>query len=259
MRCDDGVLCTTDFCSEERRACVNRPIDADGDGIAARACIDARGMPLGSDCNDGDPLVYVGALEVCDAAGRDEDCNPSTHGALDGDRDGFEDARCCNGTDCGMDCNDAVRGANPDATEVCNTIDDDCDGRIDEGVQITVYRDADGDGRGVLAMAMEACASTPGYAEFSDDCDDGDRMRSPLLPEVCDGVDNDCDGSPDPADTATSALWYFDADARWIWHPRSKRPCVRTSHGRVLLARHGLQRCGGFDQPCTGRALQRHR
>jgi hypothetical protein len=264
MRCDDGVLCTTDFCSEERRACVNRPIDADGDGIAARACIDARGMPLGSDCNDGDPLVYVGALEVCDAAGRDEDCNPSTHGALDGDRDGFEDARCCNGTDCGTDCNDAVRGANPDATEVCNAIDDDCDGRVDEGVKITVYRDADGDGRGVLAMAMEACASTPGYAAFSDDCDDGNRMRSPLLPEVCDGVDNDCDGTPDPADITTSALWYFDADGDGFGTPgASVLECAPPMGAYSLLATDcndaaasinpaQAERCNGIDDDCNG-------
>lgn len=266
MRCDDGIACTTDFCSEELRRCVQRPVDADGDGIAASTCVDARGMALGNDCNDADPLVYPDALEVCDPSGRDEDCNTTTHGALDGDRDGFEDARCCNGTACGMDCNDAVRAANPDATEVCNAIDDDCDGRIDEGVQITVYRDADGDGRGVLTMSMSACASTPGYATFSDDCDDGNRLRSPALPEVCDGIDNDCDGTPDPTDLTTSALWYRDSDSDGFGDASSfvlsctpptgtfsllstdcndSAPAIHPGQGEV---------CNGIDDDCNGAA-----
>jgi len=215
LDCDDGVACTADTCSEELRRCVNRPTDADSDGYPDLACVDGRGMPLGDDCDDRAAGVHPGAVELCDAPGVDEDCDPTTHGGRDGDADGFEDVACCNGTGpdaCGTDCNDAVRSANPDASEICNGIDDDCNGMIDEGTLITVYRDADGDGRGVAAMSMMACASTPGFSVHSDDCDDMTAARSPVLPEICDEIDNDCDGSPDPADATVTATWYLDGD-----------------------------------------------
>lgn len=267
IRCDDGIACTTDSCSEEMRGCVNRPVDADGDGSAAITCVDARGAALGTDCNDDDRTITPGALEVCDAAGRDEDCNPATHGGIDVDGDGFEDARCCNGTGagaCGTDCNDALQSANTAATETCNGIDDDCDGMIDEGVRITVYPDLDGDGRGVMAGSISACASTPGYALFGDDCDDADRMNSPVLPEVCDARDNDCDRVPDPTDITVSALWYRDEDGDGFGNPAvSILSCTPPAGAYVLLNTDcnddvaainpaQAERCNGLDDDCNG-------
>jgi hypothetical protein len=267
LRCDDGLACTTDFCSEELRRCVNRALDADGDGIAAASCLDARGVPLGADCDDASAGVYPGAPEVCDPAGVDEDCDPATHGGRDGDGDGFEDAACCNGSGpgaCGTDCNDAVRGAHPDATEVCNGIDDDCDGMIDEGVLVTVYRDADGDGRGDRATPMTACETTSGFSPTADDCDDTSSLRSPLLPEICDGVDNDCDGTADPADAPVVATWYADEDGDGFGgRARTETSCARPAGAWSLLgtdcddtsaSRHPAQaeRCNGVDDDCNG-------
>lgn len=263
LDCDDGVACTTDSCSEELRACSNRPVDADGDGVAAATCLDERGVPLGTDCDDTDALAFPGAMEICDAAQRDEDCNPSTHGGVDVDGDGFEDARCCNGDDCGADCNDAVRATNPDGTELCNQVDDDCDGNIDENfTPVTVYRDADGDGRGNPAMSMSACGPVSGYSTFGDDCDDTTVMRSPILPEVCDEVDNDCNDLVDDSPRITQ--WYEDADGDGFGTPlRFVLSCAPPA-GRYSLQNTDCndaaaavspsqaERCNGQDDDCNG-------
>ncbi|MBX7190794.1 MAG: choice-of-anchor D domain-containing protein [Sandaracinaceae bacterium] len=264
--CDDSIACTTDFCSEELRRCVNRPPDADGDGVYDVACLDARGMPFGGDCDDMNPAVLPGAAELCDAMHVDEDCDPSTLGGRDGDGDGFVDVACCNGTTCGDDCNDAVRGASPSGTEVCNGIDDDCDGNVDEEVQVLVYRDLDGDGRGDATSPLRACAVTPGYSVFDDDCDDTDANRSPLLFEACDGVDNDCDGTPDPADAPTITSWYEDSDGDGFGNPSVVvEACARPGDGYSLQgrdcddadpARHPRMRelCNAIDDDCNGLA-----
>jgi hypothetical protein len=266
IACDDDLACTTDFCSEELRRCVNRPVDADGDGAIAASCLDARGMPIGDDCNDDDPAIRPGSLELCDAMGVDEDCDPTTLGGRDGDGDGYVDRACCNGDACGDDCNDAVRGASPVGAEVCNGIDDDCDGRFDEGVQVIVYRDVDGDGRGDASRVDFACALSPGFSVHDDDCDDTDASRSPVLPEACDGVDNDCDGVADPEDAPTIASWFEDEDGDGFGNPVvSIDSCARPAGSYSLLGTdcddadadrnpRQAELCNGLDDDCNGAA-----
>lgn len=73
--CDDGNNCTIDSC-DPVAGCVHSPRDLDGDGFVDRTCTD-NGLPSGvpgTDCNDGDPLVYPGAVEDC-FDGRDNNCN----------------------------------------------------------------------------------------------------------------------------------------------------------------------------------------
>src|SRR5690349_5643425 len=84
--CDDGVVCTTDTCSEEMRRCLHLAPDGDSDGHGDVACEDTSGAPIGDDCDDGDSLAFPGATEVCDS--HDEDCNPDTIGFTDADGDG---------------------------------------------------------------------------------------------------------------------------------------------------------------------------
>ncbi|HJL18296.1 MAG TPA: MopE-related protein [Sandaracinaceae bacterium LLY-WYZ-13_1] len=125
--CDPGMAC-----DEERDECMVEECgddpDADGDGHESIAC-------GGDDCDDDDPDRYPGNAEVCDADGHDEDCRDDTFaGDDDGDTDGdgFVDAACCNGADCGDDCDGEDRATFPGARELCNGRDDDCDEAVDE-------------------------------------------------------------------------------------------------------------------------------
>ena len=96
-----------------------------------------------------------------------------------------------------------------DVPEICNGVDDDCDGAIDEGVMETFYEDLDGDGFGGEQEPIEACERPAGYVDNSGDCDDGEAEINPDAEEICnDGIDNDCDEAAegcDWGDTITSA------------------------------------------------------
>ena len=266
-RCDDGIACTRDFCSEERASCVSQVPDADGDGFGDASCTDAEGEPLGTDCDDGDANRFPGNLEVCDDAGHDEDCDPSTRGGLDADGDGFESAECCNplpggGTSCGDDCDDGRRQVNPSGTEVCDGIDDDCDGRVDEGVQVMTYADADRDGEGDPATAMMACAGVAGRVSNGTDCDDTRVDRRMGQPEICDGVDNDCDDRID--EMAGPVPWYRDADGDGFGTPMEVVESCTPVSGSSLLGTDcddtraainpaAAELCDGIDNDCSGR------
>ena len=205
--CVDGTVpCPASMaCDEVANACTGTCIDGDGDGAHASSC-------GGTDCDDTNPDVHPRATEVCDAANLDEDCDPTTIGAADLDGDMFIASRCCNGTNCGGDCDDAHAAIRPGATEACNLFDDDCDLAIDEGVQAPFYPDCDGDHDGAMGSTpMLACAmpvSAPsgcmagethaGWSSYGTDCADHNASRSRTQPEVPgDLVDNNCDGRTD--------------------------------------------------------------
>ncbi|MDQ3035914.1 MAG: putative metal-binding motif-containing protein, partial [Actinomycetota bacterium] len=255
-----------DVCSEERGACLHQIPDADGDGFGDAACVDAEGEPLGTDCDDADADRFPGNAELCDEGGHDEDCDLGSLGALDQDGDGEVSAECCNpasggGTSCGTDCNDSRRDVLPGGTEACNGIDDDCDGMIDEGVQVTTYADADRDGVGDPATAMTACAGVAGRVTATGDCDDARPDRRPGQPEFCDLVDNDCDGTVD--ESAQAVPWYRDADGDGFGDPTSSTLSCTPVSGASLLgtdcndaaaAIHpaAAELCDGLDNDCSG-------
>ena len=111
-------------------------------------------------------------------------------GGLDADGDGFtaEDG----------DCDDADPLVSPASDEICDGIDNNCDGVVDEGVTEIWYPDADGDGFGADAEPTEACSRPVGFVPGATDCNDADPGVFPGALEVCDGVDTDCDDIPDP-------------------------------------------------------------
>ena len=119
---------------------------------------------------------------------------------VDYDRDGFSSD---------VDCDDWDPVVNPDGDESCDGIDNNCDGQIDEGVNTQYFLDADNDGFGDGANSLTACEAPSGYITVENDCDDGNAQIHPGATEICDEIDNDCDGAID--EDLLGGL-YLDAD-----------------------------------------------
>ena len=124
----------------------------------------------------------------------------------------------------GTDCEDGTARIHPGADEVCDGLDNDCDNLIDDDDPDRVapasyvwFADADGDGFGDLGQQLISCSLPEGYSSDYSDCDDANDDINPSAVEVCDEVDNDCDGDVDDADAdlelTTATTWYSDADA----------------------------------------------
>ncbi len=199
--------------------------DADGDGF-----------PASEDCDDRDERVNPGAVERC--GGGDEDCDGLVDAEdddladgrpawLDTDEDGYGDAQapttvCTFGDGLASnadDCDDTNADINPAAVETCGGGDQDCDGLFDtddpslvDGV--VVYDDADGDGFGPAGGGTLVCDAPSDSVLTGGDCDDADPARSPGALEVCNDIDDDCDGliDLDDPDGITGATWYRDGD-----------------------------------------------
>jgi hypothetical protein len=212
-------------------------LDGDGDGYGdpsrtTSACSLPSGYVVdGTDCDDGDASVNPGADELCN--GDDDDCDGTVDESdaidapdwyVDVDGDGYGDpsvtrASCDQPSGYlgdGTDCDDADPAVHPGATETCNSVDDDCDGTVDEGDAIdatTWYADADADGYGDPSSTTTACSRPAGHVSDATDCDDHDDDINPGATELCNSVDDDCDGSVDENDAADVSTWYADMDA----------------------------------------------
>jgi hypothetical protein len=235
-------------------------LDADGDGVGAGASTAACAKPAGpwvrggGDCADNDARRFPGADESrCD--GVDYNCDGST-GTTDWDGDG---ADAC------ADCDDDDSARKPGAPERCNSLDDDCDGSVDEGSPEGAlwFPDGDRDGFGRHAGGQRACAAPgPSWTLSAGDCDDNARDMSPIGVEVCDGRDNDCDGRED--ELAIGARRFFadrDGDAWGDWRTvrwACARPEGFVTHdgdcddGRAAVHPGAIEVCNYRDDDCDG-------
>lgn len=122
---------------------------------------------------------------------------------VDADSDGFAVEE---------DCDDANPAINPSAAEICDEVDNNCNGLTDEGLTSTYYVDEDGDAYGDAGRIVEACGWEEGLAEVAEDCDDEDALVNPGMDELCNGFDDNCDGDVDEATALDARTWYLDVD-----------------------------------------------
>ena len=161
---------------------------------------------------DHDKLAYSEETATnADSAGADSAVGDDTGAAAatcyaDTDRDGFGDpaapGRCAGARVAdATDCDDGDSAIHPDAPEVCDGVDNDCDGLLDDDDGdltdgLPFYTDDDGDGYGTDTL-VGACATREDLALQGGDCDDDDPDINPGAVELCDDIDQDCDGAAD--------------------------------------------------------------
>ena len=122
-----------------------------------------------------------------------------------------------------VDCDDADASINPEADELCNGVDDNCDDVIDTDAvdAATWYADTDGDGYGDAEVTELACEAPSGFVEDATDCDDAVAGVNPEVEEVCDGIDNDCNTLVDESSAVDALSWYADQDGDGFGDPGS--------------------------------------
>lgn len=183
--------------------------DTYGDELASAVLSCSATAPVGfsatnDDCNDGNNAIHPGAIDI-PGNGIDEDCSGADAvPGVDEDGDGYDNT---------VDCNDALNTVYPGAPEICDGIDNNCVGGIDEGFPVnTYYQDLDNDGYGNPSVSINTCAATApvGYVSDNTDCNDGNNAIHPGATEICDGIDNNCNVSVD--DGITINTYYFDGD-----------------------------------------------
>ncbi len=149
-----------------------------------------------------------------------QDCSDTWYQDFDGD--GFGNANITN-IGCSppsgyvsdnSDCDDSNANTHVGAPEICDGLDNNCDGNIDENPSngTVWYLDNDADGYGDAGYSTMQCNAILGYVSNSDDCDDNNNGIHPAMAELCDGIDNNCDGAIDEASAIDALTWYLDSD-----------------------------------------------
>ena len=215
---NDGVSFVTYFAD----------LDEDGFGNpnnSQSACSPVIGFVTNSaDCNDSNTLVNSGAIELCNLI--DDNCNGQVNEGLvfsnyyiDSDLDGYGAGAAINSctpifgnyVTNNLDCNNSNANIRPNAMEICNGIDENCNNLIDDGLTfINYYLDSDGDGYGA-GTAINSCSNLgAGYSTNNTDCNNSNSGIRPNASEICNEIDDNCNTSIDEG--LLFSNYYLDAD-----------------------------------------------
>ena len=219
---NDGVPDVIDNCPSISNP-AQKDNDGDGDGDLCDSDDDNDGTVDGQDCAPFDEAIYPNAEETCN--GKDDDCDNQIdetnavgcqmyYKDKDDDSYGMTNQVLCLCEPSGQfvalqggDCDDSSWAIHPGAAEVCNGADDDCDDEADNegsGGCSSLYEDVDDDGYGVTATLKCLCSPAGHYtAVFGGDCVDTNPLVHPGANEICDQIDNDCDGQSDEGVSST--------------------------------------------------------
>ena len=140
-----------------------------------------------TDAQDAVTLAYITQLETSlqDLQNQLEEQNQN----IDNDFDGL--------TENNGDCDDTNAQVYTDAEEICDGLDNNCNGLVDENIGSIFYQDLDGDGFGG-STTIQSCEQPQEYSSQGGDCDDSDASIYPGTIEIeGDGIDNNCDGDID--------------------------------------------------------------
>lgn len=245
-------------------------LDRDGDGRGTGRCGGAAQPVTPVDCNDLNADVYYDAAnpghafpEFC-APENDYNCN----GLSDADEQiastqwGDDHCTACGDTCSGDVLNGSLSCVQGVCTAICEMTHASCDGDARNGCEQPVddssriyYRDSDGDGFGDPAVPQFACdpAVPPaGFVDNDDDCDDTSDQARPGGTEVCDGLDNDCDGDFDEGITFnTNGTNDCNAAAQGIC-ANGTAQCDGAAGWTCLAADPEVEMCNGLDDNCDG-------
>ena len=153
--------------------------DADGfGGETMTSSCDENATMVTGDCDDSSSSINPDATDI---VGDNIDQNCDLIDGIDSDDDGYASSESG-----GDDCDDTDASTNPLTAEVCDGIDNNCDGLVDDddpavdaSAGITVYADTDEDGFGDANNAMMVCIEAEGYTADDTDCDDSDARTFP--------------------------------------------------------------------------------